>query len=212
MAKPLTTQQRALSACLVASGGDVGGAWKGAGYSSRKLALKASRLPVVVAEVERLTAALLERAGINANRVIEELAHGAYIDPRVFFGPKGETVLPPGQWPESAARAVASFDVYEKKVPTSITVEGGKSVQKWETERTYKVKLVDKTAHLQLAMRHLKMLNDKLTVEHEMKLEDLIGGSMRKAHAPTDAPPADPTPPGVSDAAPLTSLPPLRPQ
>ncbi|MDD5302017.1 MAG: terminase small subunit [Elusimicrobia bacterium] len=84
-----------------------------AGYSKKGAAVTAHKLlkrPAVKAEIKRITDASARKVGVKLERVIEELAHIAFVDPADFYDKKGN-LLSIKKMPESARRALHGFDV-----------------------------------------------------------------------------------------------------
>lgn len=174
-------------------------------------------LPHIAGEVERLTVAALAKYEITAERVLREVSFGAFSRPGSFFDEDGETLTPPAEWPDVAAAAVQSFEVIERPrdgyfVPDA-DEESGRRYIPPHVERRYKVKLVDKTAHLTLLMRYLSLLTEKHEHTHTHTLEAIIGASMKPAGAAASPKaleartghPVEAPPPGVSgSSAPAT--------
>jgi phage terminase small subunit len=86
------------------------------------------------------------RTGVNADRVIRELARVAFADPRSVFswGPGGVTLNSSGEMAGDDAAVIAEVS---------------------ETGAGIKVKMFDKLKALELLGRHLGMFNDKVQVE-----------------------------------------------
>lgn len=156
------------------------------GVLPERAAQQASRWlsdPGIRAEVERVTVAALARFDITTERVLREVAFGAFSRPADFFDESGETVTPPNEWPDHVGAAVESFEVIDRAVPgrwvDDASIASGRRYIDATTEKRYKVRLVDKTAHRTLLMRHLKLLTEHHTHEHKHTLEAIIGESMK---------------------------------
>jgi len=121
-----------------------------------------------------------ERTRVNADRVIEELAHLAFSDLRrvAAWGPDGLSAKNSEGLSEDSARAVA-------EVTDSRSRSGG----------TVKVKLFDKKAALELLGRHLGLFTDRGGAKANKKtdlVERLVKGRARAAaSAKTRGKPAD---------------------
>ena len=96
---------------------------------------------------------------IDAERVLREVYHAAFFDPKELFDERG-AMLPLSEIPEPARRAIAQLEVIE----TFEWVGEGKEKRREWTGYLKKVKLVSKEGMLTLTARHLGMLNDKLAV------------------------------------------------
>lgn len=93
-----------------------------------------------------------ERVDVKADRVLEEIALAAFLDPIQLFAENG-TLLPLSEMPAHARRAIAGIEVEE-------TFEGAGKDREW-TGYLKKIKLVSKEGTLTLAGRHLGMFTDK---------------------------------------------------
>lgn len=88
-----------------------------AGFPPKGAKSKASQLlarPEVKAEIERFVAQRAEKTGVKLDRVLEELALIAFIDPKDFYDADGD-LLPVPQMPEHARRALASVEIDNEK-------------------------------------------------------------------------------------------------
>jgi len=120
-----------------------------AGYSKKTAQQTGSEnllKPLIADAIQEAMDKRCERIEITADRVLQELACLAFLDPRQFYNESGQ-LIPIHQLPEDVARALSGFEVS--------TVGGN------EITVTSKIKHVDKKASLELCMRHLKMLTDK---------------------------------------------------
>lgn len=145
-----------------------------AGYSkngANKAGSAVSKRPHVAKAIEWYLARLEEKAVVNAERVVEELALIAFLDPREFFLPNGE-LKAVCDLSEGAARALASFDVSTK-------VYGEGKYQ--ETETVKKVKFNDKIRALELLGKKFKMFTDKVIISDRPRvvIKDLTGRKNR---------------------------------
>lgn len=143
-----------------------------AGYSKDNAGDQASRNlanPRVKAYVEHLLAEKRERNKITADRLLQELALLAFSDIGECFHDQAHRepdaqgnvtwgwLKKPHEMPESARRAVASLEYGD----------------------TDKVKMLDKTGAIQLAMKHLGMLKEKVEVSADKTFADLVLASMK---------------------------------
>lgn len=95
------------------------------------------------------------RTHITQDRVLQELARIAFSDLRKAYHSDGTLKLP-HEWDDDTAASMAGLE-------TLTSGAGGEDSPAVLT--TKKVKVFDKGAALTLAMRHLGMMNDKLTVD-----------------------------------------------
>lgn len=132
-----------------------------AGYSEKTAYSQGERLLRNVEVAAAISAARVRRerrTGISQDRVLEELSHIAFGDLRdaVEWGAEGVTLKESaGLTPEQAA-AIA-------EVGETVTKEGGST----------RIKRHDKVKALELIMRHLGMLNDKLNLSGEINISAL---------------------------------------
>ena len=114
------------------------------------------KLPAVRDAIARATSSRAKRVGLNADRVLDHLGRILLGDPRAVFHPDG-SLKAPSEMNDDDAMMIAG-------VKTRRIVEVGPD-GKIQNAEIQEVKLVDKTAVMALAMRHLGMMNDKLTLE-----------------------------------------------
>ena len=124
-----------------------------AGYSEKTAESQGSRLlrNVKVAEaIAKAMQARNERTEISQDRVLEELSRIAFGDLRdaVVWGPGGVALLDSALLTDEQAAAIS-------EVGETVTKEGG----------SVRIKRHDKVKALELLMRHMGMLNDKLDVD-----------------------------------------------
>lgn len=91
-----------------------------------------------------------KRTEITQDRVLLEIARLAFNDPRKVFD-DNNALLPVKQWPDEVAAAISSIKTKEITDSEGNTVGISQEVKFW-----------DKSKNLDLAARHLGMLNDKL--------------------------------------------------
>lgn len=111
-----------------------------------------------VAEAIRLEMeARSKRTEISQDRVLQEYAKLAFLDPRKFYDEQGN-LIPVHQLPEDVAAALAGMDVATERVGRD---EDGKP----ELATVRKIKLADKKGALDSVARHLGMFTDKVRNE-----------------------------------------------
>ncbi|SDC69592.1 phage terminase small subunit [Massilia sp. PDC64] len=93
---------------------------------------------------------------ITAERVLQELGRVAFFDPRRLLNADGSP-RPINELDDDTAAVLAGMDIAEEFA--------GAGEERRFVGYTRKVKLADKVAALNLAMRHLGMLTDKLEVK-----------------------------------------------
>ncbi len=119
-----------------------------AGYSrdtARQIASENLARPDVQEAIAEARAARSTRTGVTSDQVVAELARISFSDLRKLFTPDGK-LLPPGEWGDVAAAAVASMEV-EKRI------EGRGDDA--ETFYVTKLRLWDKNSALEKLARHL---------------------------------------------------------
>lgn len=138
-----------------------------AGYSAKTAEQQGPRLLGIVGVREAIAAAQQKRSArteITQDRVLQEIARLAFLDPKLFYNEDGSMRTVP-EMADDAAAAVTSVEVEEQYA----IVDGERQV----VGRTKKLKVADKVAALTLAARHLGMLTDKLQHSGEIGLRQL---------------------------------------
>lgn len=150
-----------------------------AGYSPKTAQEQASRLlsNVMVAEaVRKAQEERSRRTGITQDRVLQELARLAFFDIRQLYREDG-TLKAPHELDDDTAAAVAQMESLEEFA--------GRGEDRELIGFTRKAKVFNKDSALSLAMRHLGMLNDKLTIQRPRVVRRNLTG--RKAPGDDDA-------------------------
>lgn len=130
-----------------------------AGYSAKTAHSQGPRLLDDVDVKELIADAMAKRAEatkITAERVLQELGRVAFFDPRRLLNADGSP-RPINELDDDTAAVLAGMDISEE-------YEGSGEDRRF-VGYTKKVKLADKVGALNLAMRHLGMLTDKLEVK-----------------------------------------------
>ena len=111
--------------------------------------------PVVAAAIQAEMDARSKRTQVTADRVLQEIAKIAFADIRkaVSFGPDGVSIRPSEEIDDDTAAAIS-------EVSETTTKDGGSK----------RVKLCSKEKALELAARHLGMLNDRLAVDNKVTI------------------------------------------
>lgn len=117
--------------------------------------------PYIRAHIDKAMAERSKRTGVNADRVIQELAKMAFINAVDVINTEDAT-LKDGALPEDTA-AIQSVKV--KSIPT----KDGEGVER-------EIKMADKIKALELLGKHLGMFTDKvnLDVQTSDKLDDIL--------------------------------------
>lgn len=141
-----------------------------AGYSSRTAQVQGSRLlskAKVADAIQVGQKAREERTRITQDRVLQELARLAFFDIRRLYNEDG-SLKAPHELDDDTAAAVAQLESLEEYA--------GSGEDRALIGHTKKAKTFSKDAALSLAMRHLGMLNDKLTIQRPRVVRrDLTG-------------------------------------
>lgn len=127
-----------------------------AGYSRNGADVQAVRLlgdARIAAAIEEGRRRLAERTQISAERVLQEVSRLAFLDIRRAFDEDGN-LKPMAELDDDTAAAIAGLEVLEEYQ--------GRGQDREYLGRTKKIKLSDKKGALELLMRHLGLLNDKL--------------------------------------------------
>ena len=130
-----------------------------AGYSAKTAHSQGPRLLDDVDVKELIADAMAKRAEatkITAERVLQELGRVAFFDPRRLLNADGSP-RQINELDDDTAAVLAGMDISEE-------YEGSGDERRF-VGYTKKVKLADKVGALNLAMRHLGMLTDKLEVK-----------------------------------------------
>lgn len=126
--------------------------YKGEGVAAKVNASKLVRNPKVMAGIQQAMSARLERLHIDQDRVLQEYAKIAFLDPRRFYDENGQ-LLPVHLMPQDVAAALTSVDIV-----SLASGDGPAAIS------TAKVKFADKKGALDSIARHLGMFVEK--VEH----------------------------------------------
>lgn len=142
-----------------------------AGYSERTAgSVGAENLtkPEIAAALAEAQQKRAERTEITQDRVLEEYAKLAFLDPRRFYDAEGRLIDIP-DLPADVAAAISGMDIAVEKAGAD---ESGNPV----FAQVRKIKLADKKGALDSVARHLGMFNDK------MQLTGKDGGAVEVQH------------------------------
>lgn len=131
------------------------------------------------ARSEMLAAAIESRQDWMKQRVLDELRHIALIDIRLAFTDDGK-VKPPKEWPDSIARALASFEIEEIYQKGQIGPIGKLS----------KLKFNSKIEALKLIGQEYGLFVQRHNVKIEKSIEEMVAGSFEAEVIPQPAEPA----------------------
>jgi len=156
-----------------------------AGYSAKTAQEQASRMLTnaqVQAAIAEEQQKRVKRTEITQDRVLQEVARLAFLDIRKALNEDG-TLKRITELDDDTAAALAGLDIFEEFT--------GKGEDREFVGYTKKIKLADKKGALELLMRHMGMLNDKLKLQGDAKnplvllLEQLQGTAIRPVADPT---------------------------
>lgn len=139
-----------------------------AGYAEKSAVNQASRLltnEYICSQIKQLMEDRLQAARVDKDLVLGELVRIAKSDVRKLFDDNGG-LLPPSQWPDDMAGAVASVEVDE--------IFQGYGEDREHIGYTKKVKLWKKEKALELLGKNLSLFIEKVEVSGKISLEDLI--------------------------------------
>ncbi len=140
-----------------------------AGYSKKTAQEQSSRLLLNVIIANAISEAQAERGqrtGITQDRVIQELAHAAFLDIKDLFEDDGSLKLV-RDMPETVRRAISGLEVTE-------IFDRADGDQKTAIGLLKKVKLVDKSGNLELIGKHLGMFKTEVKIENVIPKKIII--------------------------------------
>ncbi len=140
-----------------------------AGYSENGAAVQGNRLlrnAKISSEIAELTAKTCTKLEISAEKVLQELARLAFLDPRKFYNENGGLKHVPELDGDTAA-CIAGMEVKD--------VYEGYGDERKKVGICRKIKFADKGANLERLGRYLKLFTDKVvhTVEEHIDLSKL---------------------------------------
>lgn len=131
-----------------------------AGYSVESagtISTENMQKPLIRAHIDKALAERSKRTGINADRVIQELAKIALVNPTDVINADDATIKGAANRDDTAA----ILSVKVKKIPT----EDGEIVER-------EIKMADKIKALELLGKHLGMFKDKLEIDGRLVVFD----------------------------------------
>ena len=131
-----------------------------AGYSAKSARVTGPQLllhPAIKDELARMAHAITSRMELSAERTLREIARIAYADARSLYDADGK-IKPMSEWSEDIAAAVASVE--------SAEINGGAAM-------AHKIKLWDKSAALEKAMKYLDLYRPEPPVKEVEPTNDL---------------------------------------
>lgn len=134
---------------FIQNGGNATHAAIAAGYPARSAHVQGSRLlhhDKVKAQLAERQGELQKASGLTTERILKELAALCFSDPRKILDDSGR-MRDPSTWPDDVAAAISSIEVFEEYE--------GRGDDRIKIGETKKIKLWEKNAALEKAMKHL---------------------------------------------------------
>lgn len=132
--------------------------------------------PKIIPLIEHAFQERAHRLEVDADMVLAELGHVAFIDPAEMYDERN-ALLPVRKMPEPIRRAVASV----KTTELFEWIGEGENREKVLVGYTKEVKLWSKPSSLELHGKHLKLFTDKVEHTASGSLAELIASSRRSA-------------------------------
>lgn len=146
-------------------------------HKARQMGSENLSKPDIAKAIQEQMEARSKRTEISQDRVLQEYAKLAFLDPRKFYDEAGR-LIPIRQLPEDVAAAIAGMDVFSEKIGEKDGVP--------EYAEVRKIKIADKKGALDSVARHLGMFNDKLSLDGKLsvslaeKMEKVIASGKRR--------------------------------
>ena len=157
-----------------------------AGYSPTRADVAGCELMAMPNVQKAIHAGMLERNArtqITQDRVLQEVARLAFFDVRKLLNDDG-SAKPINELDDDTAAAIAGLDLLEEFA--------GSGEERVQIGWTKKFKITDKKGSLELLMRHMGMLNDKLKLQGDaanplvLLLQQLGGSAVRPVQNPPE--------------------------
>lgn len=158
----LTPKQKLFVAEYLANGMNATEAAKSAGYSAKTAHSQGPRLldnVEVAAAIDAKINKTLGKLDITAEKVLQEIAKMAFLDPRKLFASDG-SLIPIHELDDHTAASVAGLEVNE--------LFEGQGEQKHAYGLCKKIKIADKGQNLERLGKHLKLFTDKVESTSEV--------------------------------------------
>jgi phage terminase small subunit len=111
--------------------------------------------PKIAARINEIKALHLKRHNVTVDRVLQEFARLAFLDPRKIFDKEGR-LRPITELDDDTAAAIAGLEVED--------LYEGRGESREHVGRLHKIKLCDKKGSLDSLARHLQMFTDKAEI------------------------------------------------
>lgn len=165
----LTAKQRLFCLEYLANGCKGARAARSAGYSpecAKQQALENLRKPAIRRFLEKRLEKRVARLELKAERLDQELARCAYVDPGQLQNPETGEAIPLHELPEDVRRAVRSVKIRE------IWTGRGKDAE--QIGQVVEIRLEPKVEAIGLAYKRLGLLKDRVEVETTLSHEQLL--------------------------------------
>lgn len=146
--------QQVLFIAEVAAGANLGDAAEAAGYA-RSAGYRLMKMPEIVEELLKRRASKLRRLEVTEERVLQEIAKMAFLDPRQLFYDDGSP-KPIHELDEFTAACIAGIDIEEEFE--------GRGMGRRPVGAVRKIKFIDKLRANELLGRYLKLWTDRVEV------------------------------------------------
>ncbi|MDE2468137.1 MAG: terminase small subunit [Bradyrhizobium sp.] len=137
--------------------------------------------PAIKHAVEKAMADRAARVGLSVDRILDELGNLVFANPAELFDEDGR-LKPLGSLPPDQAKLIVGMKT--RRIVTGVDRTTGEK----EEEEITEYKFIDKLSALQLAMRHMGMFKDTLTVQIGGLAERLAAASARTGAPALPAP------------------------
>ena len=148
-----------------------------AGYAKRSARVEGARLlakPGIAGAIAAKNGKRLATLEITADRVLQEIAKLAFLDPRKLFNADG-SLVPIHELDDKTAMSIAGLEVNE--------LFEGDGEQKHAYGLQKRVKIADKGQSLERLGRYLKLFTDKQEHSGDVRIQRVILSSKPKAPA-----------------------------
>lgn len=143
-----------------------------AGYSAKSADKQGYKMlchPAIAAALSAKQGQRLKRLEITADRVLEEIAKVAFLDPRKLFTSDG-SLVPIHELDDDTAANIAGLEVNE--------LFEGEGDQKHAFGLLKKIKLSDKLRGLEMLGKHLKLFTERVEVSGD-RLDELVAAIVK---------------------------------
>ncbi len=170
-----TKDERALLfvEAFISNGGNATQAAIAAGYTPKSAGQQGSRMskvPHILSMIKARQDELSTKYKLTTESVIAELDKIVHADLRTILNDDG-SIKPPKDWPDGIAGAISGLEINE--------LFEGVGKERMQIGFTKKIKLWDKGTALNMAMKHLGLLQD--TLEVKVSIADVLKDARERA-------------------------------